>query len=768
MAQFVVVPEPVEDLLLLHVGAELFLFDLRALALERDDLGAALLRLFLGAGALALQLQPSGADPGDLRADVGDAAAHLHKLVFFFLQARKQAFDLALACLHGRAARLAVAQDRVQQGSELRDAVFRRALLRLKRGARAALLGLIGERPVQLEADVGEIRLGALKLRGAAACLFFQAFCLGVQALQLVGAGEDAAVFRAAAAGHGAAGVDQLAVERHDAQAVAARLRHAYGVAQALRDHGAAEEVFENMSVSFLKAHELDGHADKARIVRRRVVQHLSADRVQRQEGRAPGVAALEEFDRVFAVVLAVHDDVLRRGAQGRLDGERTGLFRLQQLGCGTVHALERTVLRLAHDAAHGAGIALVILFHLLEHGDPRLGAFQLDGQRVRPLGQLAEQLLAVCQLQPAAVDDVERLRLARGGLLELAFDGGDPLFILRDLRAQLPGAALLLVHILLQAIGGLARALDVGADDRGGGLALARGALRRGEAVARLLGFDVLAVHALGDAAGRGVERLEARTRLFQALRDLLVFKLHALALGVQTVQRGHPGGDLADLQFVAQHEIALGDLALFLERADLQLQLVDLVVDTQQVLLGPLQLALRLLLAVAVARDAGGLLEDLAAVGALGGDDLRDAALADDGIAVAAQARVHQQAVDVLEPHALAVDEILALAAAVIAAREDDLGGVALENMRGVVNDQRYLRIAELAALFGAAENHVLHLAAAQGARTLLAHDPQDRVGKVGLARAVGSDDSGDILFKRQARLVRKGLEALDLQCF
>ena len=273
--------------------------------------------------------------------------------------------------------------------------------------------------------------------------------------------------------------------------------------------------------------------------------------------------------------------------------------------------------------------------------------------------------------------------------------------------------------------------------------------------------------MHALGDAAGRGVQRLEACARVFQILRDLLVFEIDTLGLSVQLFKRRHPDGDLAPLQLVAQHEIALCDLRLLLERADLHLQLFDLVVDAQEVVLRALELALRLFLAVAVARNARGLLKDLAPVGALGRDDLGDAPLADDGISVAPEARIHQKAVDVLETDALAVDEILALAAAVIAAGQHDLARIAVENVGGVVDDQRDLRIAELAALLRAAEDDVLHLGAAQRLGALLAHDPEDRVGDIRLAGAVGADDGGDILFKCQARLVRKGLEALDLKC-
>ena len=175
----------------------------------------------------------------------------------------------------------------------------------------------------------------------------------------------------------------------------------------------------------------------------------------------------------------------------------------------------------------------------------------------------------------------------------------------------------------------------------------------------------------------------------------------------------------------------------------------------------------ALGLFLAVAVAGDARRLFKHVAPVGAAGGDDLGDAALADDGVAVAAEARVHQEGVNVLEAHGLLVDVILALAAAVIAAGQHDLRAVGIEDVGGVVDHERHLRVAHGPALFGAAEDHVLHLAAAQGLGALLAHDPEQGVGDIGFAGAVRPHDGGDVFFKAQARLVREGLEALNLEC-
>src|SRR5699024_8065739 len=132
-------------------------------------------------------------------------------------------------------------------------------------------------------------------------------------------------------------------------------------------------------------------------------------------------------------------------------------------------------------------------------------------------------------------------------------------------------------------------------------------------------------------------------------------------------------------------------------------------------QVALGGGQAALGFVFAVAVAGDAGGLLKDLPPFARLGGHDLGDAALADDGVAVPAQAGVQKQLVDVLQADALAVDAVLALAAAVVPAADGDLVGVHVQAVVGVVDGQADRRIAHGAAGLGAAEDDVLHLARA-----------------------------------------------------
>ena len=164
----------------------------------------------------------------------------------------------------------------------------------------------------------------------------------------------------------------------------------------------------------------------------------------------------------------------------------------------------------------------------------------------------------------------------------------------------------------------------------------------------------------------------------------------------------------------------------------------------------------------------DTGGLFKNLAALTGLDGQNLIDLTLTDDRIALAAHTGVHEQLVHVLEAHHLLIDVILRLTAAVIAAGHRHLRLVTGEDMLGVVHHQRNLSKAHLITGLRTAEDHVLHLGTAELAAALLAHDPADGIGDVGLTRAVGAHDGGNIRTECQCRLIGKGFKSLYFQCF
>ena len=118
------------------------------------------------------------------------------------------------------------------------------------------------------------------------------------------------------------------------------------------------------------------------------------------------------------------------------------------------------------------------------------------------------------------------------------------------------------------------------------------------------------------------------------------------------------HQGFEAAD--FGGQVLVARGLAALALQALDLALQLADHVLDANEVVLGGLEAQLRLVAAGMEARDAGGILQDAAAGLGLGGDDLADLALADEGRRAGAGGGIREQDLHVAGADFLAVDPV------------------------------------------------------------------------------------------------------------
>ena len=173
--------------------------------------------------------------------------------------------------------------------------------------------------------------------------------------------------------------------------------------------------------------------------------------------------------------------------------------------------------------------------------------------------------------------------------------------------------------------------------------------------------------------------------------------------------------------------------------------------------------ELQLRAAPALAVLAQAGGLLDQHPPVARLGGDDRLDAPLRDHRVHLLAQAGVRQQLDHVDQPAARAGEPVLALAGAVQAPHDRDLGRAEPQRALAVVEHE--LDLGRLAGLPSGrpAEDHVLHRLAADGDRRLLAERPQDRVGDVGLARSVGADDHAHAGPELQTGAVGERLEPL-----
>ena len=164
--------------------------------------------------------------------------------------------------------------------------------------------------------------------------------------------------------------------------------------------------------------------------------------------------------------------------------------------------------------------------------------------------------------------------------------------------------------------------------------------------------------------------------------------------------------------------------------------------------------------------AAEARCFLDEGAALRRLRAQHRLDAPLRDDRAEPAAETDVGEQLDEIDAAHGSAVDEVLALTAAVQPARERDLR----ERQLGpgavvVVEDELDLAEVDGLATGRAGEEDVVGLLGAQLVRAERAGRPEDRVGDVRLAGAVRADDDGDARLQPNLDRVHERLEPPEL---
>ena len=162
---------------------------------------------------------------------------------------------------------------------------------------------------------------------------------------------------------------------------------------------------------------------------------------------------------------------------------------------------------------------------------------------------------------------------------------------------------------------------------------------------------------------------------------------------------------------------------------------------------------------------RSAGGFLEEMAAFGRPRLDQRADPPLTDDRARRPAARGIGKQQLHVARPHLAAVGPPARPAAALDATHDFDVLAVVEGKgrvARAVVDRQRDFREITRPAAGGPAKDDVVHRAAAQSTRRILAHDPAERFGEIGLAAAVRPDNAGQTRADRHLCRVGEGFEA------
>ena len=121
--------------------------------------------------------------------------------------------------------------------------------------------------------------------------LRFQIAAFLAETVEFVGARENAGVFSGAAAGHRSAGVQDLSVQRHNAEAVAVSPRNGDGIGERFRNGRPPEKARDDGAVALIAVHKIGAYADVARLAFRLTAQPRRTDHIHRLKRYTSAVA---------------------------------------------------------------------------------------------------------------------------------------------------------------------------------------------------------------------------------------------------------------------------------------------------------------------------------------------------------------------------------------------------------------------------------------------------------------------------------------------
>ena len=385
--------------------------------------------------------------------------------------------------------------------------------------------------------------------------------------------------------------------------------------------------------------------------------------------------------------------------------------------------------------------------------GDLLRQARQLGIERRHVLGDGGERgggallrraFLGLCRDQRLALgfEPLER-RFRIGGERFFARDVGGHLIEPRD-RGLMRGcdAAILFLERLARED----EALQLGA---GGGLGLAQRRQLAGRGFALAFGGErgagAVGDLDLGDAETRG---------------GGFVFGDGALPAEMQ-----HHRFGAADM--VGKAAIAIGLARLLLQAVELLAEAAQHIIEPREIALGGFEAKLGLVAARMQPADARGLFQENAALGGFGIDDRADAALADEGGGMRAGRGIGEEQLHVARAHFAAIDAVVGAHAALDAAHDLELRDLVIGFRRIATRIlEREHDLGEVARrpAIGAAEDDIVHLAAAHALGRVLAHRPAQRLDEIRFAAAIRADDAGQAGIDDELGRIDEGFETAE----
>ena len=136
----------------------------------------------------------------------------------------------------------------------------------------------------------------------------------------------------------------------------------------------------------------------------------------------------------------------------------------------------------------------------------------------------------------------------------------------------------------------------------------------------------------------------------------------------------------------------------------------------------------------------------------------NFRNFALADKGISVAAETRIHKKLVHVFKAAHLFAYAVFAFAVAIVLSGDDDFVVIHKKASVAVVKTKTHFRKAVSMAQRGSVKNNVLHFGAAKRLCGLFAQNPANGVAYIAFSASVWADNGGHAAAEIKAGFIGK----------
>ena len=214
---------------------------------------------------------------------------------------------------------------------------------------------------------------------------------------------------------------------------------------------------------------------------------------------------------------------------------------------------------------------------------------------------------------------------------------------------------------------------------------------------------------------------------------------------------------------QVFLQSQIFLRLFTLFCQRAHLHFQFTDDIIHTEQILLFLFQLMNSFVLSGFIFYDTCRFLKNTTAVIAFCTQNFIDTPLPDDGIPLTANARIHEQFLNILQTAGSTVDAVFALAGA-----EHPSGHLHLTVFQRqfavlIIDQDRNLRKAQRLSVLRTGKDDIFHLIATETLGSLFPQYPAHGIRDITFTAAVGPNDRRHTGVEFQFYFFRKGFETL-----